>query len=128
MKKLLLITFALTIAGLTVVAYEIMRVTEPYRIEPISVALASKDSVVGYTLDEKNETLSVVSYEEIVLVSEPSFLYDVIWLVPIKSGVPGKLTEYKYKLSKYARKEHINHMDVMIPEKILQIAARTSWN
>ena len=134
MKKKFLITgFAagLTVlAGITVLAWEVFTITDPYLVKPLTSSLAPTTADVGHSVSSGSRTLSIVSSSDIIVVADPgaSFKHEVVWLVerPRKDG-GHTLREFRCELPDDAAIDQIMPLGSPIPTKIQQIADGGRW-
>ena len=110
--------------------YEVMTVTDPYVIKPISVVSAQLGAQTGHTVNREENTLSVVSSNHVIVIADPgsSFQYEVLWLIEKSArDKSDKLLLYKYDLPQHAASEHINPLGSKIPTDIQRIADANRW-
>ena len=133
MKKKPIIVGAIGVAGLigmTALAWEVLTVTDPYRVEPLTSSPASGGATVGYSVNSSTGTLSIVSSGEVVAVADPgeSFRHEVIWLVEKpSSGTDIPLKEFRCELPKFATESQIRPIGTPVPARIQQVANRNRW-
>lgn len=116
--------------GLAALAWEVLTVTDPYRVEPLTSSQASVGATVGYTVNSSTRTLSIVSRGEVAVVADPgkSFRHEVVWLVEKPSaGTDGPLKEFRCELPKFATESQIRPIGTPVPARIQQVADRNRW-
>ena len=118
------------LVGVTALAWEVLTVTDPYRVEPLTSSAAPSSASVGYSVSNGSRILSIVSSGDVVVVADPgeSFRYEVIWLVeqPRKDG-SHNLKEFRCDLPEYAVLDQIRPLSTPVPAKIQQVADREQW-
>ena len=118
------------LVGVTALAWEVLTVSDPYRVEPLTSSPASVGATAGHSVDSSTRTLSIVSSGEVVVVADPgeSFRYEVIWLVEKPcAGTAHLLKEFCCKLPEFATESQIRPMGTPVPAKIQQVADRNRW-
>jgi hypothetical protein len=134
MKKPLIIVSVIlglvVLVGVVALAWRAYTFTGPYLVKPLSSSPAPAGTSVGYSFTSCSRTLSVVSSNDVVVVSDPgvSFQYEVVWLVerPRKGGAH-TLTEFRCELPQHAAAGHINPLGSQIPPMIQEIADGGEW-
>ena len=118
------------LAGITALAWEVLTVTNPYVVSPLSSSPAPASASVGRSIGSGSRILSVVSSLDVVVVADPgaSFKYEVVWLVelPRKDGSHA-LKVFRCDLPQHASVDQIRSLGSAIPTEIQQTADGRRW-
>ncbi len=119
-KKLASIAGIAALVGIIALAWQVLTITDPYRIEPLASHPAPEGASVGHSVNSDSRLLSIVSRNEVIVVVDPgaAFRYEVTWIVeqPREDGTE-VLREVTYKLTEYSAIDKIKPMGTPIPEK-----------
>jgi hypothetical protein len=117
-------------AGVTVLAWKVFTVTNPYLIRPVTSSAAPNGASVGHSLNSGSRILSIVSSRDVVVVADPgaSFNHEVVWLVeqPRKDGTQ-TLKEFRCDMPDHATLDQIKPLGSPVPTEIQQVADSGRW-
>lgn len=118
------------LAGITAFAWNVLTVTDPCLVKPLTSSYAPASASVGHLEGGGSRILSIVSGSDIVVVADPgaSFQHEVVWLVeqPRKDG-GHTLKEFRCELPQHAAVDQIRPLGSPIPTKIQQTANGGRW-
>jgi len=118
------------LTGAGVLAWNFFTITDPYVVKLLSSSPAPLGSMTSFSVANDTRTLSVISSNDVVVVSDPGadFKYEVLWLVehPRKTGTHA-LVEFRFKLPKSAAADKIELLGTEIPPKIRKVADGQLW-